>query len=288
MGCNAFCIDHGFIRRHIQMQVLLVDATEATEICPEGRAPSFTIVAVDFTAAIPIVIPGPFAGPVAHGGVGGVAAMIALPLVGKELHAVGRNVVGNQLVAGPRVCVITHPKPLLPRLPRDHADDRGAIVGVGAVSFALIAAPPWRVGGIAMGRAFFPRRSGTVHRPRRRYQPSPPSAPSRSHWLECVAVRYGAVSVTGPTRAPGVRLARPWQSRAATGLGSPVVVGFSQRPCPSGGCSTHRSPGNDMPENGPGYGTAAAPCSRSEGISGRPGAGAAPAKSCRCCRPASR
>ena len=160
------------------MQVLLVDTSEGTEIRPERRAHSFTTIAVDFTAAITIVIPGPFAGTMAHGGVGGVAAMIALPLVRIEPRAVGRNVVGNQLVAGPRVRVITHPETLLPRLPRDHADDGGPIVAVCTMSFTLIGAPPWRVGGIAMGRAFFPLRSGTAHPPRRRCQPSPVSGPS--------------------------------------------------------------------------------------------------------------
>lgn len=59
-------------------------------------------------------------------------------------------------MAGPRVRMITHPT-LLTRLPRDPTEDGWAIVSVGAVSFALIAVPVWRVGGNAMGRAFFPR-----------------------------------------------------------------------------------------------------------------------------------
>jgi hypothetical protein len=99
------------------MQVLLVDPSEGAEICPERRARSFTTIAVDFTAAITIAIPGPVADPVAHGGVGGVAVVIALPLVRIEPRAVGGHVVGNQRVAGSRVRVIAHPETLLPRLP---------------------------------------------------------------------------------------------------------------------------------------------------------------------------
>ena len=122
------------------MQVLLVDTAEGTEIRPERRARPFATIAVDLTAAITIVIPGPFAGTVAHGGVGGVAPMIALPLVRIEPRAVGRNVVGNQLVAGSRVRVITHPEALLTCLPRDHTDNRWAIVAIGTMPLALIGA----------------------------------------------------------------------------------------------------------------------------------------------------
>jgi hypothetical protein len=66
-----------------------MDTAEATERRPAGHARAFTTVAVDFTAAITLVIPGPFAGPVAHGGVGGMATMRTLPLVGEKLGAGG-------------------------------------------------------------------------------------------------------------------------------------------------------------------------------------------------------
>lgn len=59
--------------------------------------------------------------------------------------------------ARPRVCVVAHPKALLARLARDHTDDRGSIVGLGAVTCALIGASAWRVTTIAMGCASFPR-----------------------------------------------------------------------------------------------------------------------------------
>lgn len=62
----------------------LVDPSEGAEIGPERCARSFTTMAGDVTAAIPLVIPGPCVAPVAHGGVRGVAAVIALPLVRRE------------------------------------------------------------------------------------------------------------------------------------------------------------------------------------------------------------
>jgi hypothetical protein len=162
MRRDAFCVDHGFIRCHIEMQVLLMDTSEDTEIRPERRARPLTTIVVDLPAAITIVIPGPFAGTVAYGGVGSMAAMIAPPLVSIEPRAIGRNVVGNQLVAGPRVRVITHPEALFTRLPRDHADDGGTVVGIGPMALALIGTPPWRISGVEMGRAFFPPRFDTT------------------------------------------------------------------------------------------------------------------------------
>lgn len=80
MRRDSFYVDHGFISRYLQIQVLLMDTSEATGIHPKRRARSCTTITVDCTAAITSVIPGPFAGTVTHGHVSGVAAMIALPL----------------------------------------------------------------------------------------------------------------------------------------------------------------------------------------------------------------
>ena len=91
-GCDPFRIDHGFIRRHIEMQVLLVDPSEGTQIGPERRACPFTGIAVDLTAAIAIIIPRPFVHAVADRGMGWMAPPIALPLIGIELRAANRNV----------------------------------------------------------------------------------------------------------------------------------------------------------------------------------------------------
>src|SRR5919109_5183050 len=146
---------------------MLVDTSEGQERCPERRARSFTTVAVDFTAAIPVIVPGPFAGAVAHGGMGGVAAMITLPLVGVERRAASGDVVSNQGVAGLPVRMVTDPPALLAGVARDDTDDGRAIVRISPVPFALVGAPPGWICRVRMGCAFFPLRFGTVRRPRR-------------------------------------------------------------------------------------------------------------------------
>jgi hypothetical protein len=162
------------------MQIPLLDASEATQVSPECRTCSLAGVAVHLTLAIAIVIPCPFADAVPDGGVGCMAAPIALPLVGVELGAAGRHVVRDQGCAGAPIGMVAHPVALLTRVPRDDADDWGTIVGVGPMPSPLVGTPAGRISGIAMWRAFFPRRSDTPRRPQRRCRPSPQSAPSRS------------------------------------------------------------------------------------------------------------
>jgi hypothetical protein len=97
-----------------------------------------------------------------------MAATIALPFVGIEPRAARGHVVGHKGVAGLPVRVVADPPALLARVARDDADDGGTIVGIGAVPFALIGASTRWIGGIAMGRAFFPPRFGTARRPQKR------------------------------------------------------------------------------------------------------------------------
>src|SRR5919106_3640546 len=142
-----------------------------------------------------------------------MAATIALPFVGIQPRAASRHVVGDEGVTSLRVRVVAHPKTLLPRLARDHTDDGRTIVGIGAVSFALIGAAAWRVAGVAMGRTFFPPRSDTVHRPQRPCRSSPWSVRSRSGWLGCAAAGYGAAYVIHPIPAPDVPWTHPCRCR---------------------------------------------------------------------------
>ena len=165
-----FRIDHGFICCHIEMQVLLVHAPEGTQIGTKRRTRSLTGVAMHFTLAITIIIPRPFVYAMADGGMGWMTAPVALPFVGVQPRTASRKVFGDEGTARPRVRVVAHPQALLARVARDDADDGGPIVGIGAVAFALIGASTWRVTGIAMGRAFFPPRSGTVRPPQTRYR----------------------------------------------------------------------------------------------------------------------
>jgi hypothetical protein len=86
---DAFGIDHGFIRRDIEMQVLFVDTPEGTQIGPERGARSLAAVAVDLAPTLTIVIPGPFAHPVGHRGMARMATAITLPLIRIEPRATG-------------------------------------------------------------------------------------------------------------------------------------------------------------------------------------------------------
>jgi hypothetical protein len=162
LGCDSFRIHHGFIRRHVEMQVWLVNTPKNTQVGPERCAGSLAGIGVHLAPAIAIIIPGPFVDAVAHGGVGRVAATIALPFICIQDCALQRDVFGDQGSAGALVRTVAHPQALLARVARDNADDGGPIVGVGPMAFALIGASTRRVTGIAMGRAVFPPRSGTM------------------------------------------------------------------------------------------------------------------------------
>jgi hypothetical protein len=263
---DAFRIDHGLIRGHIKMEVLLVNAAERTEVRAERRACSFAGVAVDLAAAIPIIIPCPLVHAVADGSMGRMAAPVALPFVRVQGRALQGDILGDQVSARVPVRMVAHPKTLLPRLARDETNDGRAIIGIGAVPPPFIGAAARRITGVRVGRAFFPPRSGTVHRPQRLCQSSPRSARSRSGWLGCAAVRCGAVCARGPTREPGAPWARPWQSRAAAAPAWPVVAASSRTRCRSAACGTHHRTDSGRPENALVHGTGAARCRRSGGI----------------------
>jgi hypothetical protein len=70
MGCDAFCIDHGLIRGHVEMQVLLMHTPKRTQVGAKRRPRSLAGVAVDFAAAIPISISCPLMDTVADCGMG--------------------------------------------------------------------------------------------------------------------------------------------------------------------------------------------------------------------------
>jgi hypothetical protein len=185
-----------------------MNAPKDTQVGAERRPYSLAGVAVDFAAAIPVLIPCPLVHAMADGGMRRMAATIALPFIGVQDRAVPWHILGNQAVAGTFVRVIADPETLLPRLSCDDADKGGTVVRIGAMSLALIGASTGWIGGIAMGCAFFPPRSDTVRRPQRRCRASPRSAQSRSDWPGCAAGGYGAVYVTGPTHARGAPWAR--------------------------------------------------------------------------------
>jgi hypothetical protein len=160
-------MDHGFIRHHIEVQVLLVDTPEGAQVGPKRRARPLAGVAMDLALAVPMIIPRRFAHPMGNSGMAGMAAAITLPFVGLEPCAVRGHVVSHQVVAGVPVRMVADPPALLSCVARDDTDDRGAIVGRGAVPFALIGTPAWWIDGVTRRPAFFPPRYGTAHRPQR-------------------------------------------------------------------------------------------------------------------------
>jgi hypothetical protein len=196
------------------MQILVVHTPESPQIRPECCSGTLAGVAVYLSDPISIHISRPLVHAVANGGMGRMAATIALPLVGIEPRTAGGDIGGNQVVASPRIRVITHPEAVLTRLPGHDTDDGQTIVGVGPMPFALIGAPAGRVSRITMRSAFFPPRSGTARPPRRPRQPSPPSGRSRSNWPGGVSGGYAAVSVTALVLGPGGLSAHPLRSRA--------------------------------------------------------------------------
>ena len=142
LRCHPFRIDQGFIGRHIQMQVLLVNTSESTQVGTKCRTRSLAGVAMHFASAIAIIIPRPFVYTMADGAMPRMATTIALPLIGIEFCAARRNVLHDQSGAGARVGMVADPPALLSRVARDDTDDGRAIVRIGAVPFALVGAPP--------------------------------------------------------------------------------------------------------------------------------------------------
>jgi hypothetical protein len=131
-----------------------VDPAEGTQIGAERCSCPFTGVAVDLASAIPIIIASPFVDAVADRGMGWMTPPLALPLIGIQPGAASRKVFDDEPMISPPVRVVAHPKTLLARLTRDETDDRGPIVGRGAVALALIGTSTWWVTGIAMGQTW--------------------------------------------------------------------------------------------------------------------------------------
>ena len=228
-----------------------MDALKHPRVGPECRASSVAGVALDFAAAIAVIIPRPLVHTVAEGGMGWMAPPIALPLIGMELRAAGRNVFIEEATASPPVRVVAYPKALLTRVARDDVDDGGPIVGRGAMAFALIGTSTWRVTGIAMGRAVFPPRSGTVRRP----QTPCGASHQRVRYYSGPSARAGATCAVAcaasPTHGLSARWVRLSPYRAAGGPAGRGVGESFQRRCWSAAYSSRHTRGNGRPENGP-------------------------------------
>jgi hypothetical protein len=127
------------------MQVLLMDTPEGPQVRPECRTYPLAGVTMDLTVAITIIITCPFVHTVTHRGMGWMTPSVALPLVRIQLRVVSWHVFGDERMTSPRVRMVAYPQALLARLARDDTDDRGPIVGIGAMAFAFIGTPTGRI-----------------------------------------------------------------------------------------------------------------------------------------------
>ena len=109
-------MDHGLLRRDIEMQVLVVTPPEGTQLGPQRCPCPFAAVAMDLTPAIPSVIPRPFAHSVANGGMARMTPPRALPLISREPRAPGGAGVRHAGAAGVPVRVVANPPALRARV----------------------------------------------------------------------------------------------------------------------------------------------------------------------------
>ena len=178
-----------------------------------------------------------------------MAASIALPCVGRAHRAPRWGV--RRDAGRARACVrrITHPGAVLARRPRHHTDDGRMIVGVGAAPCALIRAAPWRVGGVAMRRAFFPQRADTAHPLRSWCRASASSGRSGSGWLARAGVASALACLTSPAHGPSAPWVRLGRSREAATPRGRVVAASSRTRSRSVACSTQHNLDSGRPEN---------------------------------------
>jgi hypothetical protein len=150
------------------MQGRLVDPAEGTQISAERRACPFTGVAMHFASAIPIIIPCPCVDAVTDRGMDWMTPPRALPRIGVQPRTASWQGLDAEPMPRPPVRLVAHPQTRLACLTRTDPDDRGAIVGIGAMACALSGASAGRIGGGAMGRAVFPPRADATRPPQRR------------------------------------------------------------------------------------------------------------------------
>jgi hypothetical protein len=260
------------------MRMPLVDTPKGPHGGPKRRTRALPGVALALALTISIGIPRPFAYPRADRALAWRATPIALPPVGGQRRAASRDGVGDAGAARPWVRGVARPKPRLARLTRDDPEDRGPIVGVGAVAVALMGASAGRGARTAMGRACFPRRFGPARRPQRRCPPPYRWGRWRSAGSGCAVGGYGAVRATAPARGRGGPSVPPWRPHAAAALAWPVVGGCSRRRARSTAWSRRCRPDRDGPESGLALGTAGAPGADHAGLVGQLGADGVPAR----------
>src|SRR5262245_19303681 len=103
-------VDERLIGSDVEMQIRLMPTAKYPQICAQRRARPFARVAMHLSLPITIVIARPLARTVADGPVPRMTAWIAVGLIGIEHRAADRNVLVDQLVAGPLIRMLTDPE----------------------------------------------------------------------------------------------------------------------------------------------------------------------------------
>src|SRR5262249_51774144 len=143
---------------------------------------AFTTVAMHLAYSISIIIARPFLHAVADAGVLGMHARIVRGLISIQDRTLGRHIPFNNGAGGRLVGVLQYPIAHLVAGAADQTEDRWPVVGVGALAFLLIGAPPGWIVWIGMAGTFFPPRSDTVHQLRTRSRSSARQGGCRRDW----------------------------------------------------------------------------------------------------------
>src|SRR5579885_1554658 len=191
-------------------QVLLMHAAEDPQEVAQPRARALAAVAVDFSHAIPVIVTRPLAPPPPRLSMpdSGVAQCrsrfhfgVASPLI--RVQDTGRLLGGgsDHRQAGRAVGVVMDEVAHQPALAPLDRKDRRAVCLISSVPAPLVGASSWRVSGVAMRIAFFPRRSGTTRRLRARRQAAARRAVFAGGCAVLAAAVHARAHAPAPTRA---------------------------------------------------------------------------------------
>src|SRR5262245_49651310 len=199
-----------FTDGQVVFEVLLMHAPKRAQEVAHRSPQAFDRVDMHLPDAIAIIIPGPFLLRVTDCGVATADALIAEPLICMTTGCrPGEGV--HMATQGPPIGVLTDSQSAAARPSPHRPYHRGPIIGIGAVSLALVRTPPRWISGVSVALAFFPRHSETSHRFPFRHRATVPRATAYSRWLgvcgESCAPSYGS----GPNHPPAPGHFRPYR-----------------------------------------------------------------------------
>jgi hypothetical protein len=167
-GRNPFAVDAMLTHRDVILQVLFMHAAKRAQKVTQRSPTAFAGVGLDFFAAVAVIVTRPFVLAVTDGRVCARQVFVATPFVGVTGRA-GLRRRPDVLLQSGFVRMRNDGPPYLPARTTKGTDDRRTVIFIGAVTFAFIRAPTWRIVGVEMRLAFFPPRSETSRRFQLRY-----------------------------------------------------------------------------------------------------------------------